>query len=974
MRRICMISSLMFLALIMMTVSLQAKEGPYMLVRVDLGGISNIKPIQELGLDIVKVVKGENVEVICFQYEYELLRSMGYPTSILIPDMETFYADRNTDTMGGFLTYTECVTALNQIHNDHPNITTAPFSIGTTIEGRTQWAIKLSDNPNVDENEPEILFDGLTHAREPIGMALCMAILDTLTNSYGINTHLTDLVNTREIFFVPIVNPDGYAYNEQTNPNGGGMWRKNRRLNSGGSYGIDLNRNFGFNWGYNNVGSSPTPSSETYRGTGPFSEPETQNLRQFCNQHVFAIAQNWHSYAELELYSWSVPAAPWGYTPDNATFQTLSQTMAQWTGYQYGTAWEVLYEVNGDANDWMYGEQNEKPKTLAWVFEVGASGFWPPEAEIPSLIATNMPPSIYMIEQAVNYQPQPINLGYVSGVINDPAPGNNNHGMDPGENVTFIPTMRNNGWESATNVAATLICSDPYITVTANYSTYPNLAAHAEGAANTPYAISISSACPLEHSVTFGLVWTCSQGYSDTASVTLLVGDPLYQPMGPDAYGYRAYDQYDQGGLAYSWIEIDPNAGGAGTLIAYTADDQTVQQTLPFTFRYYGADFTQVSICTNGWIAMGSTTSTDYSESAIPNADGPPNMIAPFWEDLSPQLLGRVAYYYNTTQHLYVVEFDSVRQFSPTTARETFQVILRDPAYYPTTTGDGQIIFQYKIVTDPSSCTIGIENAAQTVGLQCWFDGTLDVHMATPAANTAYLFTTPVSGQPTVWDINTSPVNPPVVIPANGGSFPYNINVHNLTVQSQTGSVWNKVRNSAGVYTQVFGPVTRTLPAGANPARVFNQTIAASISSGTLTFISYMGTYPSTVSDSSFFTITKSAVADGGPWISESNGYGNFFDEYATNIATPDNYSLSQNYPNPFNPTTAISYQLSAASLVNLSVYDISGRKVAELVNGMRDAGSHSVTFDASKLASGIYLYKLQAGDFTATQKMVLLK
>jgi hypothetical protein len=240
---------------------------------------------------------------------------------------------------------------------------------------------------------------------------------------------------------------------------------------------------------------------------------------------------------------------------------------------------------------------------------------------------------------------------------------------------------------------------------------------------------------------------------------------------------------------------------------------------------------------------------------------------------------------------------------------------------------------------------------------------------------------------PSLMVVNTTPINPPITIPANGGSFQYNINVHNLSTQVQTGSVWNKVRNSLNQYTQVFGPVTRTLPAGANPSRVFTQTIAGSISSGTLYFITYMGTYPSIVQDSSFFTITKSTVSDGGPFVSTSFGSGDFFDEYAVNnTPIPEQYSLSQNYPNPFNATTTISYALPSASFVNLSVYDISGRKVAELVNGMRDAGVQQVTFDGSELPSGVYIYRLtssgsdptgmasQTTPTMATGKMVLLK
>jgi hypothetical protein len=222
-------------------------------------------------------------------------------------------------------------------------------------------------------------------------------------------------------------------------------------------------------------------------------------------------------------------------------------------------------------------------------------------------------------------------------------------------------------------------------------------------------------------------------------------------------------------------------------------------------------------------------------------------------------------------------------------------------------------------------------------------------------------------------EIAVSPVNPPITIPANGGSFQYNINVHNLTLQYRTFSVWNKLRDSADQYYDVFGPITRTLPGNANPTRILTQTVAGTIPSGTLYFISYVGGFPNIIADSSFFTITKSAVSDGGPWISESSVSGDVFDEYRAN-ANPQQCILFGNYPNPFNPTTAISYQLPAKGFVNLSIYDISGKKVAELVNGIREASTHEVTFDGSGLASGVYLYRLEAGDYSAVQKMVLLK
>jgi hypothetical protein len=955
--------------------SLQAQEGPYLLVRVTVTPEVKLIPLLELGLDITGGVKDQYLEVVCHPAELAQIRALGYTADVLIEDMERYYAEQApvSDDMGGFHTYSETVQLLNAAHNMYPNITTAPFSIGQTIEGREMWAIKISDNPNLDEDEPEIFFNGLVHAREPIGLEICLALIDTLLHGYGVSQQMTYFVNEREIFFLPIFNVDGYVYNETTNPTGGGMWRKNRRLNAGGSYGVDLNRNFGFNWGYNNVGSSPTPSSETYRGTGPFSEPETENVRQFCNDHYFAIALNLHSYSNLMLYSWSIPAAPWGYTPDNATFYSMSQTMNAWNGYEFGTAWEILYEVNGDANDWMYGEQVEKPKTLAWVFEVHPSSFWP-YSQIQYLIDQNMQPCLYLIDQAANYVPIPVNLAYVSGVIDDQIGGNGNGGLDPGETAQFTPTLRNGGWVAGTGISATLVSPDPYITITTNSATYPNLDPRTSAPSNTPYTIVVSSTCPLEHTAQFGLIWTCNQGYSDTTTFSLVVGDPMYQPLGPDAYGYMAYDIYDQNGPEFNWIEVDPVVGGSGSLINFTQDDQTVQLTLPFTFRYYGQDYTQISVCTNGWIAMGVTTSTDYSNSAIPNVDGPPAMIAPFWEDLSPQQAGRVAYYYNAAQHYFVVEYDSVREYSPTTARETFEVVLYDPAHYPTLSGDGKILFQYNQTTDLSSNTVGIENQTQTIGLQCLYNGDLNNHMAAFQPGLAILFSTPTSAANL--DITLTPVNPPIQIPATGGTFNFNASVANNGAAPATFDVWIMTQLPSGNwYGPVLGPVNLTLPSGVSITRTRTQTVPASAPAGTYVYRGYVGTYSSVKVDSSSFNFTKLTTGLGatfGEWSNSGESFASWFADDES--ALPDQVTLSQNYPNPFNPLTTIRYGLPQAAFVSLKIYDLQGREIAVLSDGNQPAGLHQVTWNAQDLASGVYLYVLRAGEYTAANKCLLIK
>jgi hypothetical protein len=234
---------------------------------------------------------------------------------------------------------------------------------------------------------------------------------------------------------------------------------------------------------------------------------------------------------------------------------------------------------------------------------------------------------------------------------------------------------------------------------------------------------------------------------------------------------------------------------------------------------------------------------------------------------------------------------------------------------------------------------------------------------------------------PILLNLGTTAINPPIVIPANGGSFNYEIDCENLGQHPTSFQVWNLIRDEMGESTLVFGPHTYDLDGNAHPQRTWTQSLAGSLNPGELYFISFVGSYPNTIADSSFFTITKSTVTDGGPWISESYVSGDIFNEFAAETTIPNVCSLSQNYPNPFNPTTQISFNLPQASFVKLTIFDVAGREVATLINGMRDAGPHEITFDGSGLASGIYLCRLQATPSgsgatptTMVQKMVLLK
>ncbi|MBC8204832.1 T9SS type A sorting domain-containing protein [bacterium] len=963
---------LFILALSLLAAALPAAEPHHQLTRINIRADSEIPMLMQYGLDVVRVEHGKFVEVITIQTELDRLQSAGFDVEVIIPDMEAFYQSRNPDnrTMGGFLTYSEMVDSLFQFHAMYPDITTEPYSIGQSWENRDLWVIKISDNPEIDEDEPEVWYDGIHHAREPITLQLLIYFIDVLLTNYGVNPEITAVVNDRELFILPCMNPDGYVYNEMTNPNGGGMWRKNRRDNGGGVYGVDLNRNYPYDWGHDNQGSSPNPSSETYRGPYPASEPETQVIINYINTRHIAISQSYHSYGNYILYPWCADYN--GYTPDHNEFVAIGSVFNSYNGYDPGTVWELLYNVNGGSMDWHYGQQDEHWKIMAFSLEVGNyfAGFWPAPSMIPQLCSENLMVNIYTAQIANQCAPPPIALNYASMIIDD-ASGNNNGSADPGEDLGLSITINNFGTQGATGVSGTLSSADPYITILNAVSTFPDLPSLGSGTSNTDFEVQVSSSCPIGYNAPLELTLTAAGGYSTVCVFDLLVGNPIYQPAGPDPYGYYAYDHLDDHDLsAYEWIEIDPGLGGAGTLIPFNQDDQTIRIDLPFTFRYYGQDYTQISVCSNGWAAMGSTTITDYSNSPIPDGDGPPAMLAAFWDDLSPQQEGGVYYYYDTANDWFIIEYSGVRQYSPATAHETFEIILLDPTEYITITGDGMIKYQFQSLEDLGSFTVGIENQDQTIGLQILYNGELNPNCPEILDNTAVLFTTGETIPEVV--IELTPVNPPIIIPAAGGSFNYLLQINNTSAAPVTFDGWiSALLPDSSFYGPILLRENITIGAGASIQRNMTQNVPGGAPAGDYEYIGRVGQHPDLIFSESIFDFSKSGVylSAGGNW--DLTGWDNLI---ANNSLLPDEFALKQNYPNPFNPVTSIEIAVPNNSHVQVVIYNISGQEVAALYDGMMTAGYHSLKWNAQNLPSGVYFYKMKAGGFTDVKKCLLVK
>ena len=330
--------------------------------------------------------------------------------------------DSEPERHEGYLTYNGTVSEMQRIENEHPDIAKM-YNLGMSIEERDIWAIKISDNVALEEDEPEVLYVGMHHAREWPTHEVCMHYLNFLVDNYQLpptdndkdlyinedpidsidndgdglidedwnENRVTWLIDNRQIWFVPIMNPDGLEFSQTVND----MWRKNRRNNMDGSMGVDNNRNYGYKWGYDDSGSSPIGYSDTYRGTGPWSEPENRAIRDLAENHSFIFALSYHTYGNMILY-------PWGYidedTPDHDIFVKNAEEMQKYNGYEHGNPKSgLIYNTNGDMDDYMYGNLS----CFGYTFELGEV-FHPPYEEVEELCLENLGANLYLTEAADN--------------------------------------------------------------------------------------------------------------------------------------------------------------------------------------------------------------------------------------------------------------------------------------------------------------------------------------------------------------------------------------------------------------------------------------------------------------------------------------------------------------------------------------------------------------------------------------------
>lgn len=509
-------------------VDAQVEPEPVAMVRLTAPSRADLQKIAKLGIDFYAGVLARDATLFVSQRELEALRAVGLVPEVVHVDAAVYFASRldaslGPGSMGGYYTLAEAEAKMDELAASYPEVVSSRFSVGTSIEGRSLWAFRISDSPAAtDPGRPAVFYNGLIHAREPISMMLLLEFAEDLARKYAEgDPGVRYLLSSRELWFIPIINPDGYYYNEVTNPQGGGMWRKNMRDNDDNGIfvrsqdGVDLNRNFGFHWGEDDEGSSPNPGSSTYRGAAPFSEPETQAVRDVVVGRPFQFVLNYHSYSNVYIY-------PWGYTPAQVDriedFQAWAARLSEFNHYPYGTGTDMIgYHTNGDAVDWQYGAEG----ILAMVPEVGTyfDNFWPPTIRIPALVREHIAP---------NYLTAWMSGGVllVEGVEVADSEGDSDGYAEPGETVELNLDWTNAGvLQPVTNAVATLEPLGYGITLLEGTVTLGDFAVGESRPAAGGFRLRIESV-PLGGRADFALRVDADNGYVRIDTIGVVIGRP----------------------------------------------------------------------------------------------------------------------------------------------------------------------------------------------------------------------------------------------------------------------------------------------------------------------------------------------------------------------------------------------------------------------------------------------------------------
>lgn len=344
----------------------------------------------------IEVTEEDYVIVYATKTEKEMLENLGW-VEVSFPFLGRDFPKEDQ----AFHNYFELQRELESLNNQNPDISKI-ISIGRSVEGRDILALQISGQFERGNELPAVIFMGGHHAREHVSVEVPLGLAKYLIENYNKgNQRVKSLVDSRVIHIIPAVNPDGLEYDIEDGRYK--MWRKNRTPHGGNVYGVDLNRNYAYKWGTG--GSSNSKSSDTYMGPQPFSEPETQAIKNYVEAHQnISILLSFHTFSELILYPWGHTYDPISQQQDRLVHETMAKKMATWNKYTPQQSSD-LYIASGDTTDWSYGQH----KIISFTFELdpkntgfGGGGFYPGAKVIPEVIQKNIEPALYLLEHADN--------------------------------------------------------------------------------------------------------------------------------------------------------------------------------------------------------------------------------------------------------------------------------------------------------------------------------------------------------------------------------------------------------------------------------------------------------------------------------------------------------------------------------------------------------------------------------------------
>lgn len=648
------------------------------LAEVELKSKLDLRAIQELG-GIVDNYRNGIARVYLLPEDFQELQMRGMTLRWLTPEEIDPYGDfRQPHGTLDEYHYNDDVEAMFIAWQASYPTMFSYESIGQSVQGRDLWMAKLSDNVTSDEPEIEVKYVSTMHGDEVVGEENCLKLIDTLLTGYGIDPELTELMDDFEIFIMPLMNPDGREVPQRYNASG-----------------ADLNRSF------------PDRCDDSVNTTAG-RPPEVAAIMNWEMEHDCVLSANFHGGAVVANYPWDNNHTHTNYvfspTPENDLFYHVSYVYASHNntmfnstqfddGITNGVEW---YLASGTMQDWNYVWGGCKEVTM----EVSLTKSGPLSA-LDSLWRENRTSMRkYLLEakrgvygfvtDATTSDPvrAEVKLGTITYVTySSELHGDYHRMLMPG---TYSLTFSASGYESQTINNIVVADGTPtQLNVQLNRTPAPEIAVSPESI-ETPIPVCDEIEVPLtiENNGTASLSWSYTP--SDWTIIDSRVNT-----------------------LQYAWRDIST----VGTTVSFSSDDQNLgPYAIGFTFPFYGQNFTTYRISANGWISFTATDNaqSSYENTELPNSSAPENLIAPWWDDLSPQRSGSVVKRYTSGTDSLIISYENVQSYSGGGVYN-FQMILL---------ANGDILFQYEDMGTNrlTSATIGVQNSTGSAGQQVAYD------------------------------------------------------------------------------------------------------------------------------------------------------------------------------------------------------------------------------------------------------------